>query len=193
MTELLNLQNYTQRQVVVRILMVVGLGFFYTIFHMANGWLFAFSELSPNVALIYLPAFLRMLNVLVLGKLDGTLSTMLGGLVLLMLDPQKNPLHIDVIHMLCSASGPLLALLVFKHLRGRQVDLLSLADLGLVTLFYCLFNSVLHHFAWALMSPERLGTPLQMLWMMLGDLMGALAGAYVLKWSAKRLGIGQLS
>ena len=52
----------------------------YPLIHVANGWIFSSLEITPNVGLIYLPAFIRMLNVLVLGKVKGTLATALGGI-----------------------------------------------------------------------------------------------------------------
>ena len=158
---------------------------------MANDWLFAFTTYAPNVSLIYLPAFLRLLHVLVLGKFRGTLTTMLGGLVLLVADTQGDPLQFEVVNILCSAAAPLLAMFFFEQIRARQVRLTSLADLVLVTLIYCLFNSLLHHFAWAVLSDQPLGTAQQMMMMALGDLTGALMGAYVLKWTALRLNIGR--
>ena len=158
---------------------------------MANDWLFAFTEISPNVSLIYLPAFLRLLHVLVLGKIRGSLATMLGGLVLLAVDKQDNTLPMDAANVLCSAAAPLLALLAFEQMRARQVSLTSLADLALVALIYCLFNSLLHHVAWVVFSDQALGSPQQMLMMALGDLSGALIGAYLLKWTALRLNIGR--
>jgi hypothetical protein len=174
-----------------KILLIIGLGLLFALVHMANDWLFAFTSFAPNVSLIYLPAFLRLLHVLVLGKIRGTLATLLGGLVLLVLGNPDNSLQIDAVNILCSAAAPLLAMLVFEQIRARQVRLTSLADLVLVTLIYCLFNSLLHHFAWAVFSEQPLGTAQQMMMMALGDLTGALMGAYVFKWSASRLNIGR--
>lgn len=171
-------------------LLIIGLGLLYPVMHTANHWLFSFAEFSPNVALIYLPAFLRLLNVLVLGKLKGTLATLLGGFFLLLINAH-DPLALKLSHMLASAASPLLALLAFEQWRKRPVNLLSLSDLALVTLIYCLANSVIHHFLWAAFFPQLLGMPEQMLSMAVGDLTGTLIGAYVLKWAAQRLGLGR--
>ncbi len=167
---------------------IVGLGLAYPLVHLANAWVFSFAELSSNIGLIYLPAFLRLLNVLVLGKFKGTLAGLLGGLVLL-LNNTEQPLDLKLVNMLCSSAGPLVAVLLFEHWRRRPVHLASLADLGAVTLIYCLANALLHHFAWALMAPAMLGSPGQVLAMVMGDLIGALIGAYLLKWTAGRLGL----
>jgi len=166
--------------------LILALGVLFPLLHKANGWLFAFAEISPNIGLIYLPAFLRLLNVLVLGKFKGTLAGLLGGFILLQFN-DLDPVPLSVVNMLCSSAGPVLAVLLFEHWRGRSVNLLSLKDLGLVTLIYCLTNATLHHFAWALIAPGHLREPQQVLWMMIGDLLGTLIGAYLLKWAAARL------
>ncbi|MEY3872107.1 MAG: hypothetical protein RLZZ296_1102 [Pseudomonadota bacterium] len=163
-------------------------GFIYPFLHLANGWIFNSLEITPHVGLVYLPAFMRMLNVLVLGKFWGTVATALGGIFLMqMLNDQS---YVGLLNVLCSASGPLLAVLGFRIYTGREVSLLSLKDLGIVTLGYCLANAVVHHLVWTLFDPEQLVAPQQLLWMMLGDFNGALIGAYVLKWTATRFNIG---
>ena len=55
----------------------------FVLLHFMTGWLFGFAELSSNISLLYLPAFMRMLSVLVLGKFRGTLATLLGGMLLM--------------------------------------------------------------------------------------------------------------
>ena len=174
-----------------KILLIIGLGLLFALVNIANDWLFAFTEYAPNVSLIYLPAFLRLLHVMLLGKIRGTLATLLGGLVLLVADKPGTSFQIDAVNIVCSAAAPLLALIAFEQMRARQVRLTSLTDLVLVTLIYCLFNSLLHHFAWAVFSDQPLGSAQQMMMMALGDLTGALMGAYVLKWMALRLNIGR--
>jgi hypothetical protein len=186
------IQKITQNvNTLTKTLLIIGLGLLFALVHIANDWLFAFTAFSPNVSLIYLPAFLRLLHVLVLGKIRGTLATLLGGLVLLVADNPDNPLQFEVVSILCSAAAPLLAMLAFEQIRARHVSLTSLNDLVLVTLIYSLFNSLLHHFAWAVFSDQPLGSAQQMMMMALGDLTGAMLGAYVLKWTALRLNIGR--
>lgn len=168
------------------IALIIALGILFPLLHKANAWLFAFAEISPNISLIYLPAFLRLLNVLVLGKFKGTVAGLLGGLILLALNAQ-DPLLLGVVNMLCSSAGPVLAVLVFEHWHKKPVKLVSLKDLGQVTLLYCLANALVHHFAWALIAPDQLRSTEQVLWMVIGDLTGTLIGAYLLKWGAERL------
>jgi len=162
--------------------------FVYPFLHIANGWIFTSLEITPHVGLIYLPAFIRMLNVLVLGKVRGTLATALGGILLMQMFNDQS--LVSLLNVFCSSSGPLLAVLVFRIYTGREVSLLSLKDLGVVTLGYCLANAMVHHLVWTLFDPAQLVAPQQVLWMMLGDFNGALIGAYALKWTAMRFNIG---
>jgi hypothetical protein len=98
---------------------------------------------------------------------------------------------VGLLNVLCSALGPLLAVLVFRCYTGRDVNLQSLKDLGLVTLGYCLVNAMMHHLVWTWFDPAQLIAPQQVWWMMLGDFNGALIGAYALKWTATRFNIGR--
>ncbi|MDO9277075.1 MAG: hypothetical protein Q7U05_00750 [Polaromonas sp.] len=160
----------------------------FPLLHMANAWAFSSLEITPHVGLIYLPAFIRLLNVLVLGKVRGTLATALGGIFLMQLSSDHS--LVGVVNVLCSALAPVLAVMVFRFYSGRDVSLLSLKDLGIVTLGYCIANAVFHHLAWSLLDPYQVVKPHQLLWMMLGDFNGALIGAYALKWVAKRFNKG---
>lgn len=168
------------------IALIIGLAIVFPLLHEANSWLFAFAEISPNIGLIYLPAFLRLLNVLILGKFKGTLAGLLGGMILILVNDEALT-TLNLANVVCSSAGPLIAVLLFEHWHKRSVNLLSLKDLGQVTLIYCLANALVHHLAWALISPSHLRSPEQVLWMVIGDLLGTLAGAYLLKWTAGRL------
>ncbi len=163
--------------------------FIYPLVHLANAWAFSALEITPHVGLIYVPAFIRLLNVLVLGKLRGTLATALGGIFLM--TAYSDHSVVGFLNVLCSASGPLLAVVVFRFYTGREVSLLSLKDIGIVTLGYCIANAIIHHLAWTLFDPHQLVAPQQVLWMMLGDFNGALIGAYCLKWTTTRFNIGR--
>lgn len=156
----------------------------FPLLHIANGHLFHFAEISPHIGLVYLPAFLRLFNMLVLGPRDGTLATVLGGL-LLMQHFDESP-TVGLINVLCSASGPLVALGLFRLHFQRACELTSLKDLSILTLLYALANAVLHHTAWSLWEPQRLQSPTQMLWMTVGDVTGTLIGAYLMRFAIQR-------
>ena len=80
----------------------------FVLLHFMTGWLFGFAELSSNISLLYLPAFMRMLSVLVLGKFRGTVATLLGGMLLMVF--LESVSLTGLVNVFCSAAGPLLAL-----------------------------------------------------------------------------------
>lgn len=159
----------------------------FALVHAVTDNFLGFAEISPHVGLIYLPAFFRLLHVLLLGKFRGTLATALGGILLMQSLDGIN--FIGFMNVACSASGPLLALWLFERIHGRPVRLTSLKDLALVTVVYCAANAGVHHMVWALFDPRQLASPQTVVLMMLGDLNGALIGAYALKWMASRFQI----
>ena len=166
------------------ILLIPLLALLFALAHAGTVHFLGFAEISPHVTLIYLPAFLRLLHVLLLGKFRGTLATALGGILLMQ---SQDGIHlVGLMNVACSASGPLLALWLFERIHGRPVCLNSLKDVGLVTLVYCFANAGVHHMLWTIFEPGQLASPQTVVWMMLGDLNGALIGAYVLKWTASR-------
>jgi hypothetical protein len=166
------------------LLLIPLFGLLFALSHVVTEKLLGFAEITPHVGLIYLPAFFRLLNVLLLGKFRGTLATALGGILLMQRLDGIN--LIGFMNVACSVSGPLLALWLFERVNGRHVSLTSLKDLGMVTVVYCAANAAVHHMVWTIFDPRQLASPEMVLWMMLGDLNGALLGAYALKWTASR-------
>jgi hypothetical protein len=156
----------------------------FALLHVVTDNFLDFAEITPHVSLIYLPAFLRLLHVLLLGKFRGTLATVLGGIFLMQGLDGIN--LVGFMNVACSALGPLLALWLFERIHGRPVSLTSLKDLCLVTVVYCAANAGFHHLVWTIFDPRQLASPEMVVWMMLGDLNGALIGAYALKWLAGR-------
>jgi len=162
------------------LLLVAVFAVLFPLTHWANGWLFAFAEINPNVGLVYLPAFWRLANILILGPVKGTAATLLGGAILA--PSFDDPSWATALNVVCSACGPLVALFAFKAYFKRSFELTSLKDLAVLTLIYAMANAFLHHFMWAALRPSQLGSPEQILWMVIGDILGALIGAYLLKW-----------
>ncbi len=163
----------------MHLLLVLALAVLFPAVHTLNGWLFDFATISPHISLIYLPAFLRLFNLLVLGPAAGTLTTVLGGLALMY--QFNEPLHMALINITCSCAGPLMALFSFRLIFGRRVRLRSLKDLSFLTLMYCAFNSVLHHVAWHITNTTDTFDYTEAVWMFIGDFNGALLGAYLIK------------
>ena len=69
----------------------------------------------------------------------------------------------------------------FKIYWKRQVSLASLQDLATLTLIYCVSNSLIHHVTWVLIGKLEVFEVKEAFWMFLGDLNGALLGAYLMK------------
>jgi hypothetical protein len=82
-----------------------------------------------------------------------------------------------------------LALGLFKLLKERDLLLNRLSDLIELCLLYALLNAVIHHFIWALQQPDRLLTVTQLPIMVVGDLLGAVVGAYLFSLLIRRLGL----
>lgn len=163
--------------------LVVALAVIYPLVHIFNGIAFKFAEITPHIGLIYLPAFLRLFNVLILKPRDGTLATLFGGLLLM--GYFNDSTVVGLLNLVCSAGGPLVALYLFKFHYKREFDLTSLRDLTVLTLIYAPANALLHHLMWSQVDPSQLAAPAQVLWMTLGDILGALVGAYMLKMSVR--------
>ena len=163
----------------MHILLILALAVLFPATHILNGWLFDFAALNDRISLIYLPAFLRLFNLLILGPLFGTLSTILGGLLLM--TQFNEPIELKLLNVACSSAGPLIALIGFKIYWKRQVELTSLQDLVTLTVIYCVCNSIIHHLAWVLMGQSQALELTKVFWMFLGDLNGALLGAYLMK------------
>ena len=147
--------------------------------HALNVWLFDFANINTNVSLIYLPAFLRLFNLLVIGPVYGTLATILGGLILMAWF--NEPLGFALLNIAASCSGPLFAITGFRIYFKRRIQLTSLKDLAVVTVAYAISNSLLHHAVWSLYPLEQLFDTNTSFWMFVGDLNGALLGAYLFK------------
>ena len=163
----------------MNLLFLIALGVLYSVAHSLNSWLFDFANINSHVSLIYLPAFLRLFNVLVLGPIYGTGATLVGGLILMVWT--NEPLSLALLNVASSCAGPIVAMMGFRFYFGRRIQLTSLKELGLVTFVYAILNSLIHHSIWFLFDDDKLMDTNASLWMFVGDLNGALLGAYLFK------------
>jgi hypothetical protein len=60
----------------VNLLLIAGFSALYLAIHVLNSWLFQSIEITSHVSMVYLPAFLRLFNVLVLGAVKGSFATL---------------------------------------------------------------------------------------------------------------------
>ena len=170
-----------------KVLWVIVCAALFSLAHLANALLFQFLSVSPYISWIYLPAFLRVIYVLVLGPWLGSITIFLGSLPLI--GSLEGSLSQALLNALCSALSPVLALGLFKLLKQRDLLLNRLRDLIELCLLYALLNAVVHHLSWALQQPDQLLNVAQLPIMVVGDLLGAVAGAYLFSQLIRRLGL----
>lgn len=154
--------------------------------HVFNGWMFQQWELSSHIAWIYLPAFLRLAYVLVLGPGWGFGAVFLGSL-LLSGRYEENMLQAST-NAFASALGPVLALWLFKILKERSLQISRLSDLVQMCILYALLNALVHHAAWSYNQPDQLMSVHQMPIMVIGDLAGAVLGSVLFTLAMRQLG-----
>ena len=171
------------------VLMFLGAAAF-ALMHLFNAWLSRHISVSDHISWIYLPAFLRLMNVLVLGGFWGTLSTALGG-VFLGVYYESLALN-EGCNIAVSALSPLLAVWMLRYVKERPLRLTRMADLMQLNGIYALFNALFHHSLWALTDPAQLMSVQQFPVMVLGDFVGAAMGALLFARLARYAGLPQL-
>lgn len=159
-------------------------GCFYCLTHLANAWLFSALEVTEHISFIYLPSFLRLVNVLVLGLLWGTLGTALGGVLLFFWTPDN--LTLSVCNTLVSASSAAMAVVLMQFMQKRKLVMTHVTDLLKLALLYALLNALVHHALWSVLDTSQLIEPNQLMYMVVGDINGAILGALVLRWLASQ-------
>jgi hypothetical protein len=162
---------------------VIAAGVFFCGVHLLNSWLFSSLEISPHISLLYLPSFLRLANVLVLGMVWGTLGTAIGCMLLIAWSPDN--LVVSLANATISTVVAALAVLLMRFMQKRRLSVVRLSDLLALALLYALLNALIHHAMWSVFDPAQLVDENQMLFMMLGDLNGAVVGALLLRGLAK--------
>ena len=158
--------------------------------HLFNGWVFQQFELTAHISWVYMPAFLRVTYVLVLGPIWGFLTIFLGGMLL------GGGLDENLLQSLTNASasalGPVLALWLFTVLKERSLQISRLSDVIQMCVLYALLNALVHHVAWAYNQPTQLMSSSQLPIMVFGDLAGAVLGSVVFSFAMRRLGLYQV-
>jgi hypothetical protein len=164
----------------MHILLILALAVLFPAVHILNAWLFDFANISNHISLIYLPAFLRLFNLLVLGPFFGSLTTFLGGLLLIM-QFNNESITLLLLYVVCSCTGPLLGLWLFKLYFKRKLRLNAIRDLSFLVIAYSFFNAVLHSLVWIFIDSEQTFSFSGAFLMFIGDFNGALLGAYLMK------------
>jgi hypothetical protein len=158
-------------------------GVLYWAIHLFNAWVFQWGELNQHINLVYLPSFLRLANVLVLGLVLGTAGTAIGGLLLIWWS--QDEWLLCLLNISVSASAAALAVVGMRILMGRRLSPTRLMDLFLLSILCAIISASLHHLLWSVLDTSQLINPMQLPYMMIGDVNGALIGALLLRWVAR--------
>ena len=167
--------------------LVLVAGVLFCAVHLLNGWLLQSLELTEHISFLYLPSFLRLMNVLVLGMLWGTAGTAVGGALLFFW--MQDSVLLSVLNTAISAGSAALAVWCMQIFQQRQLSLTRLSDLLQLALLNALLNPLLHHLLWLQLDHSQLTSPHQLIYMMIGDINGAIVGALGLRWLAAHTGL----
>jgi len=96
-------------------------------------------------------------------------------------------------NVLASSTSGLVSVWLFQVIKERPVRLLDLKDLLQLVLIYALMNALLNHVAWSLVEQDALITVHQLPMMVVGDFLGAMLGALLFNWVARKLKLDQLA
>jgi hypothetical protein len=171
------------------LLMLLG-SLVYTSAHLANLWLFDFWEVTPNISWVYLPSFLRLANLLILGPLWGTFATALGGAELIFLSDQGFD-GLAWLNVLASCSSAVAAYGVLRLMIHRPVSLTHLKELLLLAGLYTLINPSLHFILWQAIQAYTETSLRDFVAMAVGDLAGAVLGSVLFVWVVRHTGVAQ--
>ncbi len=158
--------------------------------HLANLWVFEFWEVTPNISWVYLPSFLRLANLLILGPIWGTFATALGGAELIFLSEQGLN-GLAWLNVLASCSSAVAAYGLFRLITHRPVALTQLKELLLLAGVYTLINPSLHFILWHLVQAYTDTSLKDFVAMAVGDLAGAVLGSMLFVWVVRHTGVAQ--
>ena len=163
------------------------MGGLYCGMHLLNSWMLSGSEFSEHINLVYLPCFLRLANVLLLGLFWGTSATVAGGLMLMYWSHET--VFLGLCNIATSAGGALLAVLLMRLMQQRYTALSRLSDLLTLACLYALLNALVHHLMWSWLDPTQLIRPEQLVYMVVGDINGVIIGGLLLRWISRKTGL----
>ncbi len=157
-------------------------GLLFVLVFLANDGLLAmlsssFQSIPDRIALIFLPAFIRVAAVLVAG-LAGLIGISLGSFVISYFYVGDD-LGYSFLISVTSASGIFMAYwLMLKVLSSEKIPF-TLVNLVVLTVLYSALNAIIHGMIWGLIDFEEVIRLQDIAYMMLGDLVGVVLGFYI--------------
>jgi len=170
-------------------LMLIG-SLVYMSVHLANLWVFEFWEVTPNISWVYLPSFLRLANLLILGPFWGTCATALGGAELIFLSNQIFN-GLAWLNVLASCSSAVAAYGLLHLMTQRPVALTQFKELLMLAGVYTLINPSLHFILWHVIQAYTETSLQDFVAMAVGDFAGAVLGSMLFVWVVRHTGVAQ--
>ena len=162
---------------------IIGFAFFYFLAYWLTEFITDLAQIIPDrVSLIYIPAFVRVVSVLVAG-LAGLLGIFIGTLAVSIIYIGDHA-HLALANATASVAGIGLSYWLMLKAMGRSSLPLNLPVLVLLTVIYSTFNAMTHGLAWDLIGMGDGLSTTDLALMMVGDLTGV-----VLMYFMLRLGI----
>jgi len=141
-----------------------------------------FLDIVPDrISLVYLPAFVRVIAVLVAG-LAGLIGVMLGSFFLAMIVVGDTFLHAAWISIASSAGLLIAYWLLLSALNKDQLPI-TLPVILVLAIMGCALTPLLHGLVWNSLGGFEDITVEHIGWMMLGDLTGVFIGFWVMQMS----------
>jgi hypothetical protein len=175
---------------VEKVLLMLVSSLVYMSAHLANLWVFEFWEVTPNISWVYLPSFLRLANLLILGPMWGTCATALGGAELIFLSNQGFN-GLAWMNVLASCSSAVAAYGLLHVMTQRPVALTQLKELLMLAGVYTLINPSLHFILWHLIQAYTETSLQDFVAMAVGDLAGAALGSMLFVWVVRHTGVAR--
>jgi hypothetical protein len=175
---------------VEKVLLMLVSSLIYMSAHLANLWVFEFWEVTPNISWVYLPSFLRLANLLILGPMWGTCATALGGAELIFLSNQGFN-GLAWMNVLASCSSAVAAYGLLHVMTQRPVALTQLKELLMLAGVYTLINPSLHFILWHLIQAYTETSLQDFVAMAVGDLAGAALGSMLFVWVVRHTGVAR--
>lgn len=158
----------------------VGFAVFYFLAYWLTDFITELSEVIPDrVSLIYIPAFVRVVSVLVAG-LAGLVGIFIGTLGVSILYV-GDPAHLALANATASTAGIGLSYWLMLKAMGRSSLPLNLPVLVLLTVLYSTFNAMTHGLVWDLIGMGDGLSTTELALMMIGDLTGVVLMYFILR------------
>ena len=159
---------------------IVGFALLYFAAYWLSDFITDITKIIPDrVSLIYLPAFVRVVSVLVAG-LAGLLGIFVGTLAVSLVY-LGDPAHLALANASASAAGIGLSYWLLIKAMGRRSLPLNLPVLVLLTVLYSTFNAVIHGLVWDLIGMSDGLSTTDLTLMMIGDLAGVVLMYFVFR------------